>query len=423
MNKNRSETIKIIPSAKRLVNSLRDLGYDFSQAVADLVDNSITAGAQTISIDLRFDGPDSWFRLVDDGCGMTGSETTEAMRYGAQQSYGDEDLGKFGLGLKTASLSQCRRLTVASRRGPSRKRIEVRQLDLDHVSECDSWEIFVLSATDCEKRVVEPLHSGSGTVVMWESLDRVLGYKIPWGRRAESALESLAEQLELHLGMTFHRFISAEVAGRDPISITINNETVPAWDPFARSEKATVVLPATDIDVTTSESVGLVRFQPYVLPPREQFSSDEAFNWYSGPRKWNAQQGFYIYRANRLIQGGGWCRMRALDEHLKLARAALDFYPELDSAFEINVSKARAVLPADLRENLQVEVEDLARTAQAAYRSQGLHEVRSTSRGTNHDVRDALEGAARRTGGLRALKRIVKDLQETNSSVAKRLGW
>jgi hypothetical protein len=115
--------------------------------------------------------------------------------------------------------------------------------------------------------------------------------------------------------------------------------------------------------------------------------------------------------------------MRALDEHLKLARAALDFYPELDSAFEINVSKARAVLPAELRENLQSEIEDLARTAQAAYRAQGLQEVRPTSRGANHAVRNALEEAARRTGSLRALRRILKELQEANPAVAKQLGW
>ena len=133
--------------------------------------------------------------------------------------------------------------------------------------------------------------------------------------------------------------------------------------------RATDALPGCDIDVVTAEGVGLARFQPYVLPPREQFSSEDAFHRYAGPRKWNAQQGFYIYRANRMIQSGGWCRMRALDEHVKLARASIDFYPGLDAAFEIDVAKVRAVLPAELRERLQGPVESLVRAAQAVYRA------------------------------------------------------
>jgi signal transduction histidine kinase len=124
------ESISLLPSARRLVSSLRDLGYSFPQAVADLVDNSVAAEARSIRIDIIFEGPDSWLRIADDGRGMSPSEATEAMRYGAQQQYEDESLGKFGLGLKTASLSQCRRLTVASRRETSGSRIEARLLDL-----------------------------------------------------------------------------------------------------------------------------------------------------------------------------------------------------------------------------------------------------------------------------------------------------
>lgn len=107
--------IEAIPSAKRLITSLRDLGYDFSQAVADVVDNSIEAGATVVSIDVEFDGDDSWIRIADNGKGMRPEQLREAMRYGAEREYEIDALGKFGLGLKTASMSQCQRLSVASR--------------------------------------------------------------------------------------------------------------------------------------------------------------------------------------------------------------------------------------------------------------------------------------------------------------------
>jgi len=417
-------SISVIPSARRLVHSLRDLGYDFPQAVADLADNSITAGATRIQIDLMFDGPDSWCRIVDNGHGMSGPEITEAMRYGAQQSYGDEDLGKFGLGLKTASLSQCRRLTVASRRSNTRARIEVRQLDLDHVLEADRWEIFDLGSRCRDARVIEPLKARTGTVVLWESLDRLLGYKIPWGKRAQNALSVLSDQLVLHLGMTFHRFIEGEIEGRPPLRILVNGRRVPPWDPFARGETATIELPGCDIDIETTEGVGLVRFQPYVLPPREGFSSDDAFHRLAGPRKWNAQQGLYIYRANRMVQSGGWCRMRAPDEHLKLARASIDFFPDLDAAFGVNVSKARAILPSGLRERLRDPVDELARVAQSAYREHAGAALSGTRAPRSaKDLRRALESAARRAGASRALKSIISELRSSSPAAARRIGW
>src|SRR5271165_6941674 len=131
--------IELIPSAKRLIKSLRDMGYDFSQAVADIVDNSIEAKASLVAIDVEFDGDESWVRIADNGEGMKPEELREAMRYGAARNYDKDDLGKFGLGLKTASMSQCQRLSVASRVSKTTARIEARQLDLDHVERADSW--------------------------------------------------------------------------------------------------------------------------------------------------------------------------------------------------------------------------------------------------------------------------------------------
>jgi len=416
------ESISLLPSARRLVTSLRDLGYSFPQAVSDLVDNSIGANATSIEIDLVFEGPDSWLRIVDDGHGMTRSEATEAMRYGAHQKYEDESLGKFGLGLKTASLSQCRRLSIATRRGSRAPRLEARLLDLDRVVEQDSWKILAPKARQIDDRLREPLRSRPGTVVLWEKLDRIFGYKIQWGRHAERALDLLADELRQHIGVFFHRFIDGAIDGRASVRISVNDEVCPPWDPFALTESATECLPAYDFDVETEEGFALVRFQPYVLPPRGLFSSEEAFDRAAGPARWNAQQGLYIYRSNRLIQSGGWCRLRVRDEHLKLARASLDFFPELDTAFEINVAKTRVKLPRPLRSELAESVDELARAAQSRYRNHDKSEDVSTPRGVAQR-RQRMESAARSVGELRALRKIAKELQKTDPKLAGMLGW
>jgi hypothetical protein len=363
-------TVEVIPSARRLVQSLRDLGYDFVHAIADVVDNSITARASRIAIDLKWDGPNSWVRITDNGTGMSGGTITEAMRYGAERDYEVDDLGKFGLGLKTASLSQCRRLTVASRPYRDRRRIEVRRWDLDRVSRSNRWEIELLGPDERPYVLVEPLQGHTGTVVLWESLERILKYKTAWGENSKSGLNRLTGQLDQHLGMVFHRFLSREVQRRKTVTITINGALVVPWDPYARDERATEKFPSQKIELHTTDGKGSVRYQPFVLPTKEKFSNPNAFERMSGPERWNRQQGFYIYRANRMIQSGGWSRMRTADEHTKLARAAIDFSPDLDSAFEVNIAKFRVTLPPELKDELQEPVDRLVRRAKSVYSGQ-----------------------------------------------------
>src|SRR5258708_37496277 len=170
---------ELIPSAKRLIKSLRDMGYDFSQAVADVVDNSIEARATIVAIDVEFDGDDSWVRIADNGKGMKPEELREAMRYGAERDYDEDDLGKFGLGLKTASMSQCQCLSVASRWNPERADIAAYSWDLEHIERTNRWEILPMEKNGQDPAVRQPLKDTTGTVVLWQRLDRILGYKHP----------------------------------------------------------------------------------------------------------------------------------------------------------------------------------------------------------------------------------------------------
>jgi len=362
------EVEEVIPSAKRLIKSLRDVGYDFSTAVADIVDNSIEWGATVVNIDVKYSAKDSWVRIADNGKGMDEEQIKEAMRFGSERTYNKDALGKFGLGLKTASLSQCRYLAVASR-NIAHGKISQYCWDLDHIERVDKWEIVKISDKKIGEVVLGPLNKdkGTGTVVWWWKLDRILEYKHPRSEVAQTRVATMCRDLESHLAMVFHRFLSGDVEGREKIKISINGNLIAPWDPFARKEKTIALQPGT-LTVEYEEGVtGVIVLQPYILPSQQEFSTPEEFNKAGGPGGWNHQQGFYIYRADRLIQSGGWCRLRVADEHTKLARIALSFSPDLDSAFKINVSKMKVQLPSEDRDWFDSSVKTLVKAARERY--------------------------------------------------------
>lgn len=359
--------IEVIPSAKRLIKSLRDMGYDFSQAIADVIDNSIEAKATVVAIDIEFDGDDSLVRITDNGIGMRPDQLREAMRYGAERDYDADDLGKFGLGLKTASMSQCQCLSVASRWNRDRADIAAYSWDLEHIERTNKWEILSLNRDGQGPAIREPLKDTTGTVVLWQRLDRILGYKHPYGEQARKQLSRMCRDVESHLAMVFHRFLSGEVRGRR-FKLLLNGNEIRAWDPFCRTESKTKPLQLIRIPLEHEGVSGEVLFEPFILPHKDDFSSPDAFNKASGPANWNQQQGFYIYRAGRMIQSGGWSNLRTPDEHTKLARVAVSFSPRLDEAFKINVAKMRVQVPAQIREEVKnAIVAPLVRLAREVY--------------------------------------------------------
>lgn len=359
---------ELIPSARRLITSLRDLGYDFAAAVADIVDNSIEARATKVAIDVRFDGDDSWVRITDNGEGMKPAQIREALRFGSDRDYDvQESLGKFGLGLKTASMSQCRRLSVASRSSAERAEIYAHSWDLEHVERTDKWEILEVGRNEQPELLRDPLLEHTGTIVLWQRLDRILGFKHPYGEMAKKRLSGMCRELEEHLAMVFHRYITGE-AGRRKVRLSVNGNPIKAWDPFARQEAKTKQLQPVTLLYDHDGVRGEILIQPFVLPHQDDFSSPLAHAAVAGPLKWNRQQGFYIYRTNRMIQSGGWSNLRTLDEHTKLARVAVSFDPRLDEAFKINVAKMRVQLPQQLRDQFEKAIGPIVKIAQTAYR-------------------------------------------------------
>ncbi|MAT05265.1 MAG: ATP-binding protein [Acidimicrobiaceae bacterium] len=438
-----SETIEVTPSARRLTSSLRDIGYDVNAAVADLIDNSLSAGARNVDVFAEYcvDGL-SFLMIADDGAGMSDREIDEAMRFGSERAYEDSDLGKYGLGLKTASLSQARRLTVASRTAPSRAKVRLRCLDLDHIEQVDRWEVLA-SLSDSNVAwagaCYEHLQRGPGTVVVWDRLDRLLRNSMHNDGAGRRRLRNVANGLHLHLGMVFHRFLEGIADGWDGerLTISVNGTKVRPWNPFAIDQAETVTMSPSRFEVTLGGVPSTIRFDPYVLPARSLFDDPDEFERLSGPRKWNRQQGLYIYRADRLVQSGGWAGIRAIDEHTKLARAALSFGPELDDLFRVNVAKMRVTVPSEIRSLVTPDIGALCKRAQLMYRrdqrtSDGTTEQpepRSGPVATGASSLDlarlatGLAAAAAATGTTAELRRMAESLALDDADIVRRIGW
>jgi hypothetical protein len=420
------------PSAARLTSSLRDIGYDFVSAIADLIDNSIAAAATDVAVEIEFAGDDSTIYIADNGCGLNARGMTEALRFGSRRRYGSGDLGRYGLGLKTASLSQARCVTIISK-SADRKRPLWRSLDLDLIAEFDDWVLAEKLRDHAVAKSEKMLGTGTGTVVVWQNLDRVLPASGAQGGWAKRRFEVLVEKTKRHLAMVFHRFLTGE--NRAPrISISVNGDKVRAWDPFVRHEPGTQQLSTHQLELENATGVGAVELRRYILPGKRTFSSLDAFENAAGPLNWNRQQGLYVYRENRLVQWGSWGGTRGIDEHTKLARASLDFTSSLDQVFNINVAKMRVSVPAQLKQMLERPVSELCILADRVYRRHSAdtteemddaveHDDKAPTSGSLSEVGLALKSAAIQSGQYDAFKKVMELMHDQHPELARGLGF
>ena len=351
------------PKPAAMIEALRDIGYSLEAAVADIIDNSLTAGAKTVHIRYGWEHEKPWLAIIDDGCGMSGAELVEAMRPGnrdPRELRSRDDLGRFGLGLKTASFSQCRCLTVISTKDCA---TSAHRWDLDEVSRRDEWFLLTLREKDVADLPGFEEIQGNGTHVLWQMMDRLdLG---PYGDHAHSVMNERLETIRRHLALVFHRFMSAE-PGHQRVRILINNNEVVPFDPFNARNPATQYLPEERVPVGTEEVV----IQPYVLPHHTKVSPAE-YDRYAGDEGYLRSQGFYIYRSRRLIRYGTWFRLCRQEELTKLARIKIDIPNSLDHLWTIDVRKSRASPPEAVRNRMRQVVERIRGSAKRPYIHRG----------------------------------------------------
>jgi hypothetical protein len=348
------ETLEVIPDPISLIESMRAVGYSVEAAIADLIDNSISAHADVIEI--QYDASvDPFVAVLDDGWGMAPNELTNAMRHGSHNPADDRDprdLGRFGLGLKTASLSQCRKLTVVSKKDNV---ISARRWDLDVVQQSGRWLVVVPPDKELEMLPMFSRLEGqiSGTLIVWQDLDRLTAGASDPRDEMTVKLASLYE----HLALVFHRFSQKE-DGVGPVRMNLNGLQIPPRDPFLKSNTFRQPLEGQLI----RHERGDVHVLPFILPPISNLSPDE-ISLAGGKEGLRGTQGFYVYRGRRLVMWGTWFSLVPKEEFFKLTRVQVDIPNSFDDLWALDIKKSVAYPPDTIRKRLKELIPHFANTS------------------------------------------------------------
>ena len=377
------DILKNEPDAHRLIYGLRDTGYNFNTAAADIIDNSIAANATEINVrtELAEDGR-KFVYFGDNGDGMDDAMLFQAMRYGAPARENLASLGKFGLGLKTASSSVCLRFTVISRLSDEADFAKL-AWDLEYVEEQNQWEMLREEMTSDDYEVFEELCGGKGTLVVWSKCDRLLSkeYEDPGGTREQAAIRRLGERLIGHVALVYYRFLDEADDREGHVSVSVNGEQVRPWNPFY-PVKASQVLSheQQNLEIEMEDgTVGTAHIKAWILPNRRDLNKDEQ----KIANITNRGQGFYIHREGRVIQQGGWLGVfGALEPHTSLLRVEFDFTHDLDEAFKVDVKKSKILFDPALEEALKTLLQPTYREAGNRYRRK--EKAVAVERGVDH---------------------------------------
>lgn len=388
------EGLELPPVAPMLMESLRAVGYTTSAALADLVDNSVAAHASRVEI-LFSAGHQPYLAILDNGDGLTQDKLQAAMRFGSsdpRERRNGMDLGRFGLGLKTASLSQCRSLTVASLVDGH---VATAQWDLDECEQRATWWLSRPHLASLPDGLVARLQgAGRGTIVLWRKLDRMIR-----GVDTARGIEvSLAEASD-HLAMVFHRFLAQEFGA---FEIVVNNRPLPRLDPFLEGHSRGQSLHSEAFAIEGQ----VVKVSPFVLPFPSRLHHNE-LERVGGRESLKTSHGFYVYRGGRLVVPGGWFRIVPADELVRLARVRVDVPVELDHLWKVDIRKTIAEPPVALRPELKRIVGAVTIRSRRVYSHRGtpVEGLTGTHIWSRHDSRDG--GAAWKINRDHPLIRIL----------------
>ena len=363
------KTMDLPPFAPTLMESTRAIGYSLETAIADIIDNSIAAQAGRVNL-FFFPIGEAYVCILDNGMGMNDEEIDSAMQYGSKNPMVQReasDLGRYGLGLKTASFSQCRMLTVITKQG---SKIIGRRWDLDYVLATGNWSLLILDPEDMSDipHIEDLKNQESGTLVVWQNLDRLLMGETDY----EKSLGRKMDEVRKHLELVFHRYLSGE-SGIKKLEILFNGKKIKAADPFL-IKKSTQAMDAEALVIRGKKII----VRPYILPHISKMTAaeKEALGGKEGIRR---QQGFYVYRNKRLLIWGTWFRMMRQGDLSKLARVMVDIPNDLDDLWTLDIKKSHAIPPAEVRANLQVVIDKIADKSKRTWTYRGKKEISDTT--------------------------------------------
>lgn len=346
-----TESIVAPPQASRTIEGLRDTGYEAADALEDIVDNSIAAGATQVMIRAWLDPNDELvIAIADNGVGMNREGLINAMTYGSRSRVNRASLGKFGLGLKTASTAMCRQLTVTSRSADDTT-TRAAMWDLDFVQERNEWLLQLPEpAAEDIALLDEAAQGGTGTVVLWRKVDRLLPRSYKQVGATRKALDSRLSDFQEALELTYIRFLRGD-SPHTKVQIVLNDVEIEPWDPFGEDIGSELLLDREiEAEIRNNGEAHTASFhvRAFALPPRSELSEDD-----SKRAAINVpNQGFYVFREGRLLAHGVWLGLRRPEPHLSLSRIELSFDHRLDDAFQLDLKKSRIHLQVDMQKAL-----------------------------------------------------------------------
>lgn len=328
------ETIITQPSATPVIQALRSLGYSTNTAIADLIDNSIDAKSAKIEINFNYNQGNGNIQVIDNGCGMDENTIQAAMSIGSKNprdERGREELGRFGMGLKTASFSLGKRLSVMSKIGD---RVVERCWDLDYIAKTNEWSLFTQIPDEVRKNMKE-INGESGTIVVIDKLDRFMRAGTEQPIQLKSFLEKV-RRVKNHLSFVYHSLLE-----KNKFTLSLNEQLIYHWDPFLKDNDYTIKYRTQRLK---QDNINFY-VTAFVLPHSSHLNQIE-FKSAGGPKGWRDQQGFYIYRENRLLYSGDWLGLFPKDAPSQLARIRIDIPNIADDSWQVDIKKS-SVTPPD----------------------------------------------------------------------------
>ena len=375
------------PNPEFLIKSIAEQGYSLETSLADLMDNSISAKANKIEVLIDTDSEPFKLFLVDNGEGMTQEELIKNMQFPSnspEESRLDVDLGRFGLGMKTASFSQTRKFTVLSKKKGDKK-YHGRTWDVDFLVD-NGWKIIINSEEEVSNimyqynRLSEEYFNKfedfeANTIVVWDGMYKFEEY-LNEENRKDSLKKEVTEVTSDYLALVFHRFMEKSI---NPLQIRINNTRVNPFNPFPEEEKD---FRQIEPKQSTFRS-DVIKIEGFVLPSRAISETKKRLTkWTTRYRGLMDMEGLYIYRADRIILFGGWNGIVKKAPRLQLARLRVEVGNSVDHLLHLNVAKSQIVIPHELRNAFEDYIQELKIEAEREYYNRG---IRKFSGKKSHD--------------------------------------
>ena len=411
--------LEIPLNVRKVIESFRDSGYRFETAIANIVDNSIDAGATLVQIVIERDADGEGAVMIsDNGRGMDEATLYTALKYGSETPASEDRLGKYGLGLKTATTGFCTQLTVITRTGPN-DQVRCAMLDLHHIAEAGRMEYDFWEGEPYERRLLGNISpNSSGTVILWGNIDRLFKNRV--GTRAGTGeLTRLVNNLDTHLSEVFCRYLDPEDSRAPNLVIEINGVAVEPFDIFCINEEHYTA--ATDAELSVEGTEGSILVQGHILPTRHQFSTPEA---YKKARVTSGNQGIYFFRNNRLMAGGDWYGIRADHPMLAGTRIEVNIMGIADSSglIQLDYKKSQIGMHPDLYDQLKAFAAPVATVGVSIYKS-GMNmsaKKKAESEGTHNISNRAIAEAEEEIG--RADIKVVEEGENGRVEITNKHG-